>query len=56
LPRSGRDPSPLKEILALAPALPLFETGLVIDQDRSETDMLADLRTGLANIRRYERR
>lgn len=42
---------PLKEIIEAAAELPLYEQGLVIDQDSSETDEIADLAASVKNIR-----
>ncbi|MDD6159688.1 MAG: sugar phosphate isomerase/epimerase [Oscillospiraceae bacterium] len=47
----GEGSIPLREILAVAPLCALPEDGLIIDQDDSPTDILADLATGVRNIR-----
>lgn len=46
----GEGSIPLKDILAEAPSLPLYETGYIIDQDASEGDLMEDLRTGFRNL------
>ena len=47
----GEGAIPLKEIIEEAGKLPaLYETGYVIDQDRSETDILRDTKASVMNI------
>ena len=46
----GEGSIPLKEILAEAKNCPIAHHGLIIDQDDSPTDILADLAIGVANI------
>lgn len=47
----GEGSIPLKEILAESPSCALIEDGLVLDQDDSPNDMLADLALGVKHIR-----
>lgn len=47
----GEGSIPLKEIMAAARRCAIVEHGLIIDQDESPSDILADLTRGAANIR-----
>lgn len=47
----GEGSIPLKEIMAAARHCAIVEHGLIIDQDESPSDILADLTRGAANIR-----
>lgn len=47
----GEGSIPLREIMAEAPNCALIEQGLIIDQDDSPNDILADLALGVKNIR-----
>lgn len=49
----GEGSIPLEGILRKAKELPLFDTGLIIDQDASQNDMLTDLRNGFCNVQKF---
>ena len=46
----GEGSIPLREIMAEAPNCAIVDKGLIIDQDESPTDILADLALGAKNI------
>ena len=48
----GEGMLPLAAIMEKVPGLELFPAGMVIDQDASDGDMMADILTGAANIRK----